>query len=563
MGGTPDRLFRLRRRTIALLVLLGCVQTAALASFVLLFRHVIDAISDPIVPRLQPATLLALLAVSAVLAWAHGLEYLVTESVGYDLVQRIRLALYDHLTQLPPRSVLRSSRGALLLRFSGDLSTLRTWTSRGLGRGIVSAIVVAGVLSVTLFLNLHIGLVAVGLGLLGTSASALCGDRVRRTVRATRWRRSLVMSNIAEQIGSLASVQFFGRTDGERSRLSKQNDELTGALHRMVRARARLRILSSGTASAAMVGALATGSHEVAHGRATVGTVVAAIAALRFASGPVRTLGQSYEYWQAALVSKGKLRDFLARPGQADAPDAAALAVRTGEIVVRQLAVRGALDGVELTAPGGQMLAIIGPNGAGKSTLLDAMARLVVPDDGEVLIDGQPIADRRRRSVYRHIGMVSPNLPLLRGTLGRNLLYRFPEADDDDVEWVLSACRLDEVTGERPDPLGMWLSEGGMNVSPGHRQRIAMARAVIGNPRILLLDEPTANLDDASREVIRRLFTRYRGTVVLATHDAEEAALADHVCRLESGRVVERVTGEEYRERCRVARRMAAGRLRW
>ncbi len=558
-----ERPFRLRRRTIGLLVLLGAVQSAALIGFVLLLRSHIDDISDPLGARLSVATLIGLVVVSLVLALTHGLEFRVSESVGYDVVQRARLELYDHLAQLAPRSVLQSSRGALLLRFSGDLSTLRTWISRGLARGIVSGLTVVTIVIIVLFLNVRVGLVAIGVLLIGSSASALLGYRVRRTVRAVRWRRSLVISNIAEQISSLASVQLFGRSGGERSRFAAQNESLTQALHRMVRTRARLRVISSATASGALVGAIAIGSHEVVRGRATVGTVVGAIVALRFASTPLRALGQSHEYWQAAQVSRRKLRDFLERPSQTDPEECPSLIVGSGEIVVRGLTIKGALDSVDLTAHGGRMLAIVGPNGAGKSTLLNAIVRLAIPDQGEVLIDGQPIADRRRLSLYRHVGMLSPDLPLLRGTIRRNVLYRFRDADSDEIERVFLACRLDEIVGDQQEMMSTWLVEGGTNLSPGHRQRIALARAILGNPRILLLDEPTANLDDASKEVVRRALIRYRGTVILVTHDPEEAALADQVCVMKAGRVVESMSGEDYRERWRVTRLVAAGRVQW
>jgi ATP-binding cassette subfamily B protein len=558
-----DHLFQLPKRTMSLLVLLAAAHSAGLIASILLIRRAVDEISAGRGAWVSSGTIRALIGVSLVLAVTHSLEYAVTESTGYNMVQRIRSRLYDHLTQLPPRSVLRTSRGALLLRFTGDLSALRTWISRGLARGIVSAVNVLAIIGLVFYLSVPIALMTVGILTVGTAMSALGGDRVRRSVQAVRWRRSLLASNVAEHIESLATVQLFGRTGGERSRFGSQNDDLTRALHRVVRERAGLRLLSSATASAALVGVVAVGSHEVSSGHASVGTIVAAIGALRLAAGPVRSLGQSHEYWQVAQVSKRKLRDFLARARQEDPIDALALHVRSGEIAVRDVTVAGALENVDVTAPGGQMLAIIGPNGAGKSTLVNVIVRLVVPDAGEVLIDGNPIAERRRRSLYHHLGMMSADLPLMRGTLRRNILYRFPDADAEEIQRVVVACRLDEIPRNGSDPLSLWLTEGGMNVSPGHRQRIALARAILGSPRILVLDEPTAYLDDASKEIVRRVISRYRGTVVLATNDSTDAALADQVCVLEGGRVVESLLGEEYRERVRKDRRVLAGRVQW
>ncbi|MCA1674651.1 MAG: ABC transporter ATP-binding protein/permease, partial [Actinobacteria bacterium] len=414
---TNRRLFRPARRTIALLVLLSAGQASALIGFILLLRRTVDELSDPTRASASATTMWALAGVALLLALAHGLEYGVTESVGYSVVQRIRLELYDHLTRLPPRSVLRSSRGALLLRFTGDLSTLRTWISRGLARGVVSGVSLLAIIGLVFYLDIRAGLAAAGVLLVGAALSALAGDRVRRAGQAVRWRRSLLASNVAEQLGSLATIQLFGHASGERARFTAQNDDLTRSLHRVVRTRSRLRFLSSATVTTSMVAAIAVGSSDVLAGRATVGTIIGVITALRFASGPVRALGLSHEYWQAAQVSKRKLRDFLARTSQVDAPDAPRLRVRSGEVVLRGITVKGVLDSVDVTAHGGEMLAIVGPNGAGKSTLVGTIARLVLPQAGEVLIDGQPIVDCRLRSLYHHVGMVSPDLPLMRGTL--------------------------------------------------------------------------------------------------------------------------------------------------
>ena len=557
--------FGLRPRQIALLVAIGATQATTIAAFVLVMRRVFDEIGTGRGVSGLLTTILQLGAASLIVAITRGLEFSVSESFGYDKVQELRLMLYRHLTGMSPRSIQRSSRGALILRFTGDLSTVRTWVARGLSRGIISSFTVVGVLLLLFALNVRMGIAVMGVLLLGTALSLMPGQAVRRAMRAVRWRRSLLTSNIAEQVNALAVVQVFGRVAGEASRLTRQSNDLTTADKHFVRVRGHLRFIASAMSSAAVVAIVVVGAQEVAKGRTTVGVVASAITAMRFASGPLRTLGRSHEYWQAAQVSKRKLGDFLNRPSQPqDAPtELERLKVRRGEIVFRGVSAAGVLHEIDMTISGGQVLAVMGANGAGKTTLLNVIARFVEPDVGDVLIDDQRLTDCSTRSIYRHLGVVSADLPLMRGTIRRNILYRYPDASPEEVERVVLSCRLDEMVPDRVDGLTFWLTEGGANLPAGHRQRVALARALVGNPRILLLDEPTANLDEATKEVFRRAIARYSGTVLLVTHDPAEASLADHVCTMADGRIVEHITGDEYRERVRTARRANAGRPTW
>lgn len=548
-----------------MLAALGVIQVASIAAFVLLIRQAMDQFIYTLGVSDMWPTIFKISGVSLILAMTRGAEFYATEALGYETVRVLRNRLYEHLTGISPRTVLRSSRGALLLRFTGDLSTLRTWISRGLSRGIVSSLTILGVVVLLFVMNIRIGLTVVGVLLLSTSLSLLPGDRVRRATRAVRWRRSLLTSNVSEHLGALATVQAFGRTAGEISRFTRQNDDMTAALKRAARVRGLLRLISSAMGSGTVVAVIAVGAHEIPSGRATVGLIAAAISATRFISGPMRTLGRSHEYWQAAQVSRRKIMDFLTRPSRASDGDQELdrLKVRRGAIFLRGVSVEGALQEIDLTVPGGQLLAILGPNGAGKSTLLNVIARFVEPESGEVLIDSQNVAECSRRSLYRNLGMVSPDLPAMRGTLLRNITYRFPDAPRAEVDRVVLTCRLDETMSGRTEGLQMWLNEGATSLPVGHRQRVALARAMLGNPRILLLDEPTSNLDEATKEIFRRAITRYHGTVVLVTHDPVEASLADHVCIMGDGRIVEVLTGDEYRTRTRLARRAEAGRPVW
>ncbi len=179
------------------------------------------------------------------------------------------------------------------------------------------------------------------------------------------------------------------------------------------------------------------------------------------------------------------------------------------------------------------------PNGAGKSTLLDVVAGLLPPDSGGELLDGVDLATVTPASRHTAIGMVSPDLPLLRGTIWRNLTYRCPRAEPDEVARVISLTGLDSILDQLPDGVRTRVGEDGAGLSSGQLQRLALARALLGGPRLLLLDEPDANLDPTTAKVVDQVVSRFPGTVLMVTHRPERLLAADVVWRLERGRLVE------------------------
>jgi ATP-binding cassette, subfamily B, bacterial len=475
-------------------------------------------------------------------------EFSVSEKMGFELIRRLRMTMYEHLQGMTVRQLQGRSRGGLLLRFTGDLSMLRTWVSRGFARGLVSLIVLAGGLFVVGMLDARLAITIGAVLSFGAAASALFGPKLNRLTRAVRRKRSLLTSNIAEQVNSLSVVQVFGRSAGEHARLSRQNDSMTNSLLRTASTRGWMLGFASATGWLAIAAVLFVGAIDVMAGNSSVGVMVSAVVASRQLTNPVRRLGLSYDYWQRAQVSRSKVLDFLHSSSRSlDDPTLESLRVGRGHIEFRNVSVSGALEGIDGTIAGGQVVAILGPTGAGKSTLLNVVSGLQSPDDGAILVDGQPLAERTLRSRFDRFGVVAADLPLMRGTVRRNLTYRKPSATEDELRRVILACQLENVILDLPDGLDTWLTEGGGNLSSGERQRLALARALMGNPPILLLDEPTSGVDDASKEVFRRVISHHRGTVLFVTHDPGEARLADGIWLMEAGRVKSVVSGDQFR----------------
>jgi ATP-binding cassette subfamily B protein len=554
----PEDPFRLRRIDLAKVVVIALCEATALVIFLLLLRAVVDGMSlssarpwtQGTGPRSMVDLLGALLVAALVYGWVRGIEFSVTEKIGYDVVRRVRMDMYRHLQGMAPRHIQGRSRGGLLLRFVGDLSMLRMWISRGLLGGLVALIVLGVATGVLVALNAWLALSVLAVLAAGAAVSLVSGKAMRSATRTMRRRRSLLMSNIDEQINALPVVQVFGRSGGEYSRLSAQNDSLNRSLFRVAGLRGRLRGIASTVGLLLVVVVLAVGIVQIARGGATLGLVIATVTVARQLNGPVRTLGLAHDYWHRGRVSRQKVLDFLRSSGtDPDASAQARLRVRKGAVEFRDVSVPGALTHVDVTAQPGQLVAVTGPTGAGKSTLLWLVTRLAEPATGEVVVDGQPLSTTTAQSTYRNVGTVSPDLPLMRGTVRRNIVYRDPSASEEEVRRVVLATGLDEVlAGLRGGPTA-WLTEGGRNISAGQRQRIALARAMLGNPPILALDEPTANLDPDGSALVRDVIARYGGTILLVTHEPAEMALADQVWVMERGRITHVLSGDEYRDR--------------
>lgn len=222
-----------------------------------------------------------------------------------------------------------------------------------------------------------------------------------------------------------------------------------------------------------------------------------------------------------------------------EARDASPLQPTQGRLEFKNVNLEESIINFSEIAEPGTVTAIIGPNGAGKSTLLALAARLIDPESGNILLDGQDLAKHTLASVRSCIGMAGPDLPLIRGSIEKNLLYRSPDASNEEVAHVRKLCDIDELLESLPEGDQTRISEEGEGLSTGQRQRIALARAILGNPPLLLLDEVDANLDTQSAIIIDRVLSQYKGTVLLITHRKERIKRADTIWFLDKGRLVE------------------------
>lgn len=554
---TSPASFRVSRAARVVVLALGLGQGACLLTFILLLAHVVDALEPTGVGfaaerqyRDSLLGCLALAALGAALGIMRAIEFSVTEKAGYEVVRRLRMDMYGHLQRMLPSHLVHRARGGLLLRLTGDLSMLRMWLSRGQLQGSSAVITLMAGLTGAFVLDRAMASALVAVLCLGAAVSLYSGQTMRSATRTMRRRRSLVIGNIAEQINALAVTQVSGRAGGEYARLSRQNDSLNRALGRVATLRGRLRGIATGTSMVATAAVVATGVVEARNGAVLPSTVLLEVLIARFLTRSVRTLGLMHDYWHRGLVSRQKIGDFLASSSRAiEAELLAPLKVRRGRIRFDGVTVEGTLKGFSAEAAPGTVVAITGGAGSGASTVLDLIARLVDPDAGTVTIDDQDLVATYPGSIGRAVGMVSPDLPLMRGTVRRNLTYAAGAASAAEVQRIAFGLGLNQVLPRMGGSgVAEWLVEGGQNIPSADRQLIALGRALMGNPPILLLNRPFEGLDPASRTLARAMVLRHRGTVLWCTDEPDDLAEADLIWVVDGGQCVEVKASSTYRE---------------
>ena len=480
------------------------------------------------------------MAVAAIASWLRMKERIDSEQLGQDYIHRIRLDLFKHLTRLAPRSLQKKGRGSLVLRFIGDLNAIKRWVSLGLARITVAGVTISGTLVAILILNWVLASGMVLVIALGTFCILRQGRQIQETVKEGRRRRSYLATNVNEKIASMAVVQAFGQSTRERRRLRRQSNRLKKAMVARAGKIGLLRAIVQSTTILATAAVLILGVYEISAGRSTPGTVVAVLTVAGLLIPALRGLGRVYEYYHDAQISSKKIMQFLKMPTLITeikgAPD---LKPGNGRLEFINISLLGVINPLSIVADSGKVIGITGPNGAGKSTLLLLAARLVDPDGGKIQINGQELAAHSISSVRRAVGMVSPDLPLLRGKIEKNLRYRFPDAPAEEIKRVKTLCEIEDILSDLPNGDQTRLTEGGLNLSRGQRQRIELARALMGNPEILLLDEADAHLDHSASVLLDKILAQYHGTVLIVSHSRRRLSKADIVWYMDHGRLAE------------------------
>ncbi|WP_370258349.1 ABC transporter ATP-binding protein [Streptomyces sp. V4I8] len=541
-----------------LLISLGLVAMDAGMGLLLpvLIRHGIDSgVTQAALGAVWAASLLALLAVTA--QWVAQIgETRMTGRTGERVLYSLRLKIFAQLQRLGLDYYERELTGRIMTRMTTDVDALSTFLQTGLVTAFVSVVTFFGIMVALLVLDIQLALVV--FATLPPLIVATYFFR-RASVKAyelARERVSLVNADLQESVSGLRIVQAFRRERDGGARFAERSDS-----YRQARIRGQwlisiyfpfVQFLSSGAAAAVLI----VGGARIDAATLTTGALVAYLLYIDLFFAPVQQLSQVFDGYQQATVSLGRIQELLREPTSTKAAEEPleVLSLR-GEVAFENVhfqyggtdKAEAALSDVDLRIPAGQTVAFVGETGAGKSTLVKLVARFYDPTGGRVTVDG---TDLRALDItsYRHrLGVVPQEAYLFQGTVRDAIAYGRPDATDADVEAAARAVGAHEMIATLDGGYLHEVAERGRNLSAGQRQLIALARAELVDPDVLLLDEATAALDLATEAQVNQATDRLAGrrTTLVVAHRLTTAARADRVVVMDHGRVAEDGTHEE------------------
>ena len=481
---------------------------------------------------------------SAVLTY---LQTFLVATIGHDVVHRVRHAVFEQLSRLSPAFYTRNHSAELLTRVNSDTALIRDVFTDWAVKAISDSLLILGILGVMLAMNWRLALcVVVTLPVLYFVLRRI-GGQIRTSARAQRKQDAALAVRLVESLRSMTLVQAFGREAHELARFDEQSGRSRDAGVANARAAAAMSKSVTFTASVATAGTVLAGGMLALRGTLTPGDLLIFIAYVGALFKPVRDLGKLWAKLSRARVSAERLEELLAQTTDVvEQPGAVVAARLRGEIQFEDVSFSypsGApvLSGAHVTLAAGEHVAIVGPSGAGKSTLLHLLLRLYEPAAGTIWLDGLPLARYTVQSLRQQVGVVMQEAVFVGSTIRENIAWGSAQATEADILRATQMAGALDMIAAMPAGLDTVVGERGCTLSGGQRQRICLARTLIRDPSILILDEPTSAVDPASVEAIEQAVASHRRgrTTLVIGHQFTSFERFDRVIEVRDGRLVD------------------------
>jgi ATP-binding cassette subfamily B protein len=495
---------------------------------------------------------------AAVLNWvATYFQTLLLNWVGQRALQDLRLQLFEHLQRLSIGFYSRNRTGVLISRITNDVEALNQLVTDGMQTLFSSTLTLVGTAAILVVLDPGLALVTFLCFPVLLVGSILFRLASSGAYRLTREKIAAVTAYLQETLSGVRVVRAFGQEHRHRTRFAELNDE-----HRQVNMRT-VYLNAAYFPAVELLSAVATGAillyggNQVIDGKGvSIGVLASFVFYLQSFFDPIQSLSQLYTTYQAGMAALDKIFELLdEKPDLADKPNAIELPRLRGEIEFDDVSFSydgesPALCELSLRVPPGQTVALVGETGAGKSTLAKLVARFYDPDHGRVLVDGHDLRDVSEHSLRSQLGIVPQEGFLFSGTIRENIAFGRPDATDEDVRAAAAAVGADEFISRLPDGYDSEVGERGGQLSAGQRQLVAFARAAAADPRILILDEATSNVDVRTEAQIERGLRRLLAgrTALVIAHRLSTIRRAGRIVVLDRARIVEQGTHEELLE---------------
>ncbi len=468
-------------------------------------------------------------------------------SVSAEVLFDMRLAVYEHLQRLSPRFYTRTKLGEIVSRINNDVAEVQRVAADTVLALLSNLVFLVGSIAVMLWLNWRLFLLSVALVPLAVLALRQYQHRLTGQVQQVRERSADIGSFLIETLLAMRLVVTSNAQAHEVSRFRARNRGFIQAL---------LKMQLTSYLTSAMPGTILTlstaavflyGGKLVIAGSLTIGGLVAFLAYHLRLLGPVQSLLGLYTNLTTARVSLQRVFELLDEPVEVvEATTAQPLsdvrgAFRFAHVTLRHDRDNLVLNDVSFEIPAGSICAIVGPSGVGKSTIADLMLRLYDPQTGTVKLDGEDLRNLRLSDLRQTVALVDQTPFLFHASIAENIGYAHPQATRADIEAAAHAAALESFLSRLPDGLDTPVGERGLALSAGERQRIAIARAVLRQPKVIILDEPTAALDPATEQSLAATLASLASgrTIILITHRIALAQIANQAIVLDQGHVTQ------------------------
>lgn len=528
---------------------LACAVAGTL--MVIVFPTVTQYIIDEVIRKNQPQMLLPLIAIGLASFIAqdglNGIRIILNNSFEQRVIFDLRSELYAHIQTLPLKWFDNRATGDIMTRLIEDVTSVERVLIDGIEQGsvaILQIVIVAGVMlayswELTLVALLPIPLLAAG----ALAYTLTARGRYRQHRKAASALNALLHDNIA----GIRQIKTYTSEQREHARFDSASEALRQASLVVMRAWAIYNPSMNLLSSVGMLLITGYGAYRVLHSGMELGVLVMFIVFARLLYEPVGRLHQLNQLFQSGRAAGERVFEILDEPIETDEGAGNSAAQVRGQVEYRNVSFsyteeRQILRDISLHARTGEMIALVGTTGAGKSTVINLLTRFYEYGEGDILIDGRSIRDFSRHDLRRSIAMVTQESFLFNGTTAENLRMGKPDATEEEMWQALEAANAAEFIRRMPDGLHSAVGERGIKLSVGEKQRVSIARALLKNPPILILDEATASVDTATERLIQEALDRLmtnRTSFVIA-HRLSTVRHADQILVLDRGQIVER-----------------------
>ncbi len=496
---------------------------------------------------------LAALAIAVVGALCSYAENYLTASIGQWVMHDLRRTLYSHVQKLSLSYHDHKQTGDLISRVTSDISAIQSFIASGLLSAIVDCITLFGMVGVMFYLNWRFTLIALSVAPLLFVVVYSFTRRIKKAARDVRKKEGEIVSTIQEVLTSIRVVKAFAREDYEQQRLEEESLESVEIALKARGLKAKLSPIVEIMVAVGTSMVLWFGAKMVLNGSLTAGSLIVFVFYLGKMYKPMQDLSKMTDSYSKAAVGYERIREVLETshelkemPGARPAPRFRGL-IEFENVSFHYEPDRPILKDISFRIEPGQSAALVGPTGAGKSTIISLIPRFYDPVSGTVKIDGTDIRRYQQKSVREQISFVLQETALFHGPVWYNIAYGKPGASRSEILEAAKLANADEFIDKMPNGYDTLVGERGVTLSGGQRQRIAIARAVIRDSPILILDEPSSGLDAGSEKLVFEALDRLMEgkTSIVIAHRLATIQRADIIFVVDDGIIIERGKHDE------------------